>query len=102
MTIGESTPKEANTVLSTGKVMAAVFWNIQGTIRIDFLERVKTIKQVYYAALDRLKNEMKAKFFFHTSTLGFELVPQPYIFSGLVSPCDFFLFQKLKINSTGV
>ena len=38
---GESAPKKANTVLSAGKVMAMVFWDSQGIILIDYLEKGK-------------------------------------------------------------
>ena len=35
----ERAPKKAKTVLSAGKVMATVFWDLQGVICIDYLER---------------------------------------------------------------
>lgn len=59
---GESAPKKAKTVLSAGKVMATVFWDSQGIILIDYLQKGKTITGEYYATLlDRLKEELKKK-----------------------------------------
>lgn len=40
---GERAPKKAQTVQSAGKVMATVFWDSQGIIFIDYLEKGKTI-----------------------------------------------------------
>ena len=40
---GERAPKKAKTVLSAGKVMATVFWDSQGVIYIDYLEKGKTV-----------------------------------------------------------
>ena len=48
---GERAPKKAKTVLSVGKVMATVFWNSQGVIYIDYLEKGKTVTGLYYAEL---------------------------------------------------
>ena len=48
---GERAPKKAKTVLSAGKVMATVFWDSQGVIYIDYLEKGKTITGLYYAEL---------------------------------------------------
>ena len=59
---GESALKKAKTVLSAGKVMATVFWNSQGIILVDYLEKGKTITGAYYATLlDRLSEELKQK-----------------------------------------
>ncbi|MCP6559131.1 hypothetical protein NL501_28330, partial [Klebsiella pneumoniae] len=53
---GESAPKKAKTILSAGKVMATVFWDSQGILFIDYLEKGKTITGAYYSLLlDRLK-----------------------------------------------
>jgi len=38
---GQPTPKKAKTVPSAGKVMATVFWDSQGVIYIDYLEKAK-------------------------------------------------------------
>ncbi|XP_039309549.1 protein GVQW3-like [Solenopsis invicta] len=46
---GERAPKKAR--LSAGKVMATVFWDLQGVIYIDYLEKGKTVTGLYYAEL---------------------------------------------------
>ena len=98
---GESAPKKAKTVLSAGKVMATVFWDSQGIILIDYLEKGRSITGAYYTALlDRLKQELiekrprlaRKKVLFHQDNapahtaavtmaklheLGFQLVPHP-------------------------
>ena len=48
---GEQAPKKAKTILSTGKVMTTVFWDLQGVIYIDYLEKGKTVTGLYYAEL---------------------------------------------------
>jgi len=116
---GENASKKAKTVLSAGKVMATVFWDSQGIILIDYLQKDKTITGAYYATLlDRLKEELKKKrprltckkvLFYqdnmpsHKSTvamaklheLGCELIPHPP-YSPDLAPCNFFLFPNLK------
>ena len=47
----EHAPKKAKTVLPTGKVMATVFWDSQGIIYIDYLEKGKTVEGLYYTEL---------------------------------------------------
>ena len=44
-------PKKAKTVLSAGKVMATVFWDSQGVIYIDYLEKGKTVTGLNFAEL---------------------------------------------------
>ncbi|XP_014487341.1 PREDICTED: histone-lysine N-methyltransferase SETMAR-like [Dinoponera quadriceps] len=48
---GERAPKKAKTALLAGKVMATVFWDSQGVIYIDYLEKGKTVTGLYYAEL---------------------------------------------------
>ena len=48
---GERAPKKAKTVPSTGKVMVIVFWDSQGVIYIDYLEKGKLVTGLYYAEL---------------------------------------------------
>jgi len=43
---GESAPKKAKTIPSTGKVMI-IFWDARDIIFINFLEKGKTITGVY-------------------------------------------------------
>ena len=47
---GEHAWKKAKTVLSAGKVMATVFWDLQGVIYIDYLEKGKTVTEPNYWA----------------------------------------------------
>ncbi|KAF7271269.1 hypothetical protein GWI33_015838 [Rhynchophorus ferrugineus] len=55
-------PKRGKTQQSAGKVMASVFWDAQGIIFIDYLEKGRTINSDYYIALlDRLKVEIVEK-----------------------------------------
>ena len=113
---GECAPKKAKTVLSAGKVMATVFWDSQGIIFIDYLQKGRTITGAYYSILlHRLYEELRTKrprlahkkvIFHHDNTstvamaklheLGFELLPHPP-YSPDLAPCDFFLFPNFKI-----
>jgi hypothetical protein len=59
---GESAPKKAKTVPSAGKVMVTVFWDSQGIILINCLEKGRTITGASYSSLlDRLKTELQEK-----------------------------------------
>lgn len=116
---GERAPKKAKTVKSAGKVMATVFWDAQGIIFIDYLQKGKTITGAYYASLlDKLSKEIeekrphlkKKKILFHQDNapvhtckvsaakmaeLKFEILPHPP-YSPDLAPSDFFLFPNLK------
>ena len=48
---GCSGPKKTRSVPSAGKVMASVFWNTEGILIIDYLEKGKTITGEYYSNL---------------------------------------------------
>jgi histone-lysine N-methyltransferase SETMAR len=48
---GCSVPKMTRSVSSAGKVMASVFWDAEGILFIDYLERGKTITGEYYSNL---------------------------------------------------
>jgi len=48
---GCSAPKKTRLVPSAGKVMASVFWNVEGILFIDYLEKGKTIIGEYYSNL---------------------------------------------------
>ena len=53
---GERAPKKAKTVPSAKKVLATVFWDSQGIIFTDYLEKGRTITGQYYADyLDRFE-----------------------------------------------
>ena len=58
----ETAPKKAKVTLSAGKIMATVFWDAQGILLIDFLERGKTIDAARYCeVLKKLKSAIKRK-----------------------------------------
>lgn len=116
---GESAPKKAKTVPSAGKVMATVFWDSQGIIFIDYLEKGKTITGNYYSSLlDKLNTELpekrprmaRKKVLFHhdnapahTSAVStaklleirFEIVSHPP-YSPDLAPSDYYLFPNMK------
>ena len=59
---GESALKKAKTIPSAGKVMATVFWDSQGIILINYLEKGRTITGASYSSLlDSLKTELQEK-----------------------------------------
>lgn len=116
---GERAPKKAKTVHSAGKVMATVFWDAEGIILIDYLEKGRTITGQYYSALldkfdaawkkERTLPYRKKLLFHHDNApahscllatqklleLHYELLPHPP-YSPDLAPCDFFLFPNLK------
>lgn len=58
----EPRPQRPKTQQSAGKVMASVFWDAQGILFIDYLQKGQTINSEYYIALlDRLKDEIAKK-----------------------------------------
>ena len=48
---GESRPKRLKMQTSAGKVLASVFWDAQGILFVDYLEKRRTINSGYYIAL---------------------------------------------------
>ena len=46
---GRSAPKKTRSVPSAGNVMASVFWDAEGILFIDYLEKSKTITGKYYS-----------------------------------------------------
>jgi hypothetical protein len=48
---GCSAPKKTSSVPSAKKVMAYVFWDAEGILLIDYLEKDKTITGEYYSDL---------------------------------------------------
>jgi histone-lysine N-methyltransferase SETMAR len=55
-------PKKTRSVPSAGKVMASVFWNVEGILFIDYLEKGKTIIGEYYSyLLTRLDEKIRDK-----------------------------------------
>ena len=59
---GESHPKRPKMQTSAGKVLASIFWEMQGVLFINYLEKRKTIYSKYYIALlVHLKEEIAKK-----------------------------------------
>ena len=59
---GESRSKRPKTQISVSKVLAYIFWDAQGILFIDFLEKGRSINSEYYIALVvRLKKEIAKK-----------------------------------------
>jgi len=46
---GSSAPKKTSSVPSAGKVMTLVFWDAEGILFIDYLEKGKTMTEEYYS-----------------------------------------------------
>lgn len=58
----ETASQKAKTVSSAGKVMVIVYWDSQGIIFTDYLEKGRTITWQYYAdLLGRLNTELMKK-----------------------------------------
>jgi len=56
------TPVKFHKIASAGKIMASVFWDSEGVLMIDYLERGKTVTGVYYAELiQKLRSAIKEK-----------------------------------------
>ena len=61
-TAGESCPNRPKMQTSAGKVFASVFWDAQGILFIDYLEKGRIINSEYYIALlVHLKKEISKK-----------------------------------------
>ena len=59
---GSPRPKKFKMQPSAGKVIAAVFWDANGVIMLDFLPKRSTITGVYYAnLLDQLRTAIRKK-----------------------------------------
>ena len=121
---GESRPKWPKTQISVGKVLAFVFWDMQGILFINYLEKGRTINCKYYIALlVHLKEEItkkwpqmtKKKLLFHQDNapcqkliatmaklheLHFELLLYPPYSSDL-APSGYWLFAHLKTMLQG-
>ena len=59
---GSSTQKKFKVLPSAGKVLLSVFWDAQGVIMVDYLQRGATIAGLYYADLiHKLRDAIKLK-----------------------------------------
>uniref|UniRef100_A0A0A9YJU3 Mariner Mos1 transposase n=2 Tax=Lygus hesperus TaxID=30085 RepID=A0A0A9YJU3_LYGHE len=123
-TVDQSAPKKAKVENSAGKVMATVFWDNQGILLIDNLERGTTINADRYCeVLEKLRAAIKRKrpgklskkvLFFHDNArphsanvtkellrkFDWDIFPHPP-YSPDLAPSDFFLFPSLKSHLGG-
>lgn len=121
---GSPTPKKFKVSPSSGKVMASVFWDAEGVLMVDYLQKGSTINGEYYASeLRQLREQIKKKRRgklsrgvwllqdnapAHTSQVaiaaasecGFRILPHPP-YSPDLAPSDFFLFPRLKMDLRG-
>jgi hypothetical protein len=59
---GCSAPKKTRSLTSAGKVIASVFWDVEGILFIDYLEKGKTLTGEYYSnLLTRLDEKIREK-----------------------------------------
>ncbi|UYV81002.1 hypothetical protein LAZ67_19002479 [Cordylochernes scorpioides] len=118
-------PPKAKTVPSAGKVMVSVFWDSEGVLLLDFLNKGQTITGNYYAKLlkqlreaikEKRREMLSRKIVYHQDNApslrslqamaaiydsGFELLPHaPY--SPDLAPSDFHLFPHLKKSLSGI
>ena len=85
--------------------MATVFWDSQGVIYFNYLEKGKTVTGIYYAELlGRLDAELQKKVHFHHDKspailveLHYEPLSHPPYSPDLV-PCDFFVSKLEKVT----
>jgi histone-lysine N-methyltransferase SETMAR len=117
---GCSVSKKTRLIPSAGKVMASVFWDAEGNLFIDYLEKGKTITGEYHSNLLTRLNERpglqkKKKISFHQDNaaahksvlamgklrdLHYEMLQHPS-YSTDLAPSDFSLFLKLKLFLPG-
>lgn len=117
-------PKKARVQASAGKVMLTVFWDQQGVLLIDFLQKGTTINGAYYASLlVKLRAAIKEKrrgmltkgvrllqdnapvhnsrvALTQARSCGYDVLPHPP-YSPDLAPSDFFLFPNLKLHLKG-
>ena len=118
------TPLKFKVASSSKKVMASVFWDREGVLMIDYLEKGSTINGKYYSdELHRLREEIKKKrrgklrngvYLLHDNApahtskvamaaakeCGYKILPHPP-YSPDLAPSDYFLFPKLKESLRG-
>jgi len=114
---GCSVPKKTRSIPSARKVMASVFWDAEGILFIDYLEKGKIMTGILFQSLTRLDEKIREKrpglqkkksSFIRTKhpptsvlemgklwDLHYELLEHPP-YSPDLAPSDFCLFPKLK------
>jgi histone-lysine N-methyltransferase SETMAR len=115
---GCSAPKKTRSVPSAGKVMASVFWDAEGILFIDYLEKGKIITGEYYfnlltkldekirekrPCLQKKKSSFISTMHPPTSVLAmgklrdlpYELLEHPP-YSQDLAPSDFYVFSKAQ------
>jgi histone-lysine N-methyltransferase SETMAR len=122
---GSDPPLKAKVYPSVGKVMATVFWDAEGILLVDYLEKGLTINSEYYSNLLRndLRNALRKKrpgkltmrpLLLHDNArphtarntvavlkeLGWDLMLHPP-YSPDLAPSDFHLFPRLKETLRG-
>jgi [histone H3]-lysine36 N-dimethyltransferase SETMAR len=121
---GSSHPKKFKVTPSAGKIMATIFWDSQGILLIDYMNKGNTVTGEYYANLmHRLRDAIKVKRRgkltqgvlllhdnapVHKSRLskaavadcGFVEIDHPP-YSPDLAPSDYFLFPNLKKTLRG-
>ncbi|KFD56292.1 hypothetical protein M513_02747 [Trichuris suis] len=121
---GSAGPVKFKAERTARKVMATIFWDLDGVILTDFLEGERTVTASYYkAVLRKLKTALARKrrrklhlgvLFHHDNApahssrtvrtvlreFRWEVIPHPP-YSPDVAPSDFFLFSKLKEHLKG-
>jgi len=123
---GEGPPIKARTSPSVGKVMITVFWDCEGIIHIDYLQKGSTITAKYYtdliigplkqALIEKRPGKIHMRPFLqhdnarpHTakltkaalSTLRWKILPHP-AYSPDLAPSDYHLFGEMKKPLRGI
>ncbi|VVC25866.1 Transposase, type 1 [Cinara cedri] len=117
-------PKKARQVRSNIKTMLICFFDVKGVVHSEFIPPGQTVNQAFYLeVLKRLRNSLRRKrpdlwqsgdwFFHHDNapahtalsvrrflTKNMTTVSHPP-YSPDLSPCDFFLFPRIKRNMKG-
>lgn len=121
---GSAPPVKFKATRSTGKTLLTVYWDCQGIVMVDYLQRGRTMTGEYYAELLRrlreavkverrgklsrgvlLQHDNAAPHNAHVSTTaahdcGYECLPHPP-YSPDLAPSDFHLFANLKKSLGG-
>lgn len=120
----EEPPKKFKGQIPAGKVMATIFWDWEGILFIDYLEKGKTVNGTYYAAIlkklrvairEKRRGKLASEVLLHHDNApahsskvgvaalgecGFEPIRYPP-YSPDLAPSDYFLFPQLKKSLRG-